>query len=123
VFQSVRYDYIGEYMTREHFTKRKDGEFVGIISRVTTSKRYKPNWVWQKVDHSTRSETEVKSVEKVREVVEAGEAGEAGEEEEPAPAGEATVMEKTQDKTNPSKKQVIFIKRKTLKKQPSPPPS
>lgn len=48
VFQSVRYDYIGEYMMRQHVTKGKDGEFVGIISRVTSSGRYKPNWVWQK---------------------------------------------------------------------------
>ena len=42
--------------------------------------------------------------------------GEEGEE-----AGEATVLEKTQDTPNPPPKKVIFVKRKTLKKQPSPP--
>jgi hypothetical protein len=122
VFQSVRYDYIGEYMTREHFTKRKDGEFMGIISRVTSSGRYKPNWVWQKVDPSNTTELEPKRVEKEAEEIgeEEEEKGkevvEAAEEQE----GEATVLEKTQDKPNPPKKKVIFVKRKTLKKQASP---
>ena len=117
VFQSVRYDYIGEYMMREHFTKRKDGEFVGIISRVTSSGRYKPNWVWQKVDHSStsRTESELKRDEKEEKEGEEGEEGEeAGE------AVEATVLEK-KDNPNPPPKKVIFVKRKTLKKQPSPP--
>jgi hypothetical protein len=116
VFQSVRYDYIGEYMMREHFTKRKDGEFMGIISRVTSSGRYKPNWVWQKVDHSsTSTTTETEEIrEEQKEEEEEEEVGEAEEE------GEATVLEKTQDKPNPAKKKVIFVKRKTLKKQPSP---
>ena len=104
VFQSVRYDYIGEYMMREHFTKRKDGEFMGIISRVTSSGRYKPNWVWQKVDHSTTSRTELE--------LKKGEEAGKGE--------EATVLEK-KDNPNPPQKKVIFVKRKTLKKQPSPP--
>ena len=95
VFQSVRYDYIGEYMMREHFTKRKDGEFVGIISRVTSSGRYKPNWVWQKVN---RSGSEPIKVEEIKEQEEEG-----------------------QEK--PQKKKVIYVKRKTLKKSPSPPSS
>jgi hypothetical protein len=117
VFQSVRYDYIGEYMMREHFTKRKDGEFMGIISRVTSSGRYKPNWVWQKVDPSSTTELEPKQVENVQK------AEEVGEEEEELVASEATAaVESTQDKSNPAKKKVIFVKRKTLKKQPSPSP-
>jgi hypothetical protein len=44
VFQSVRYDYIGEYMI-----KKQDAVFKGIISRVTSTGRYKPNWIWQKI--------------------------------------------------------------------------
>ena len=44
VFQSVRYDYIGEYMI-----KKQDAIFKGIISRVTSTGRYKPNWIWQKI--------------------------------------------------------------------------
>jgi hypothetical protein len=128
VFQSVRYDYIGEYMMREHFTKRKDGEFVGIISRVTSSGRYKPNWIWQKVDPSSTIELELKNVEqkKVEEVGEEKAEEKAEEKEEPEPpASEATVVESepTQDNPNPAKKKVIFVKRKTLKmkKQLSPP--
>jgi hypothetical protein len=117
VFQSVRYDYIGEYMMRQHFTKEKDGEFVGIISRVTSSGRYKPNWVWQKVDRqSSISEplSEASEVSGASEVIRVGEA------EEKEDVGEVTGAEKTQDKQNPPKKKVIFVKRKTLKKQPSP---
>ena len=114
VFQSVRYDYIGEYMMREHFTKGKDGEFMGIISRVTSSGRYKPNWVWQKVDPSSTRELEMKRDEKVKEE---NKVEEVGEEE---PAREATVTDSTQDKPNPPKKKVIFVKRKTLKKTSSP---
>jgi hypothetical protein len=128
VFQSVRYDYIGEYMTREHFTKRKDGEFMGIISRVTSSGRYKPNWVWQKVDPSNTTELEQKRVEKEAEEIGEEEKEEKGKEEKgkeeveaaEEQEGEATVLEKTQDTSNPPKKKVIFVKRKTLKKQPSP---
>jgi hypothetical protein len=124
VFQSVRYDYIGEYMMREHFTKRKDGEFVGIISRVTSSGRYKPNWIWQKVDPSSTTELELKNVEqnKEKKAEEVGEEKEEEEEENEPPASEATVVESEpkQDKPNPAKK-LIFVKRKTLKKQLSPP--
>jgi len=50
VFQSVRYDYIGEHMIKEHVEKQKDACFMGILSRVTTAGRYKPNWVWQKTN-------------------------------------------------------------------------
>lgn len=45
VFQSVRYDYIGNYMHAHHTA---DGIFKGIISRLTSSNRHKPNWIWQK---------------------------------------------------------------------------
>ena len=117
VFQSVRYDYIGEYMMREHFTKRKDGEFVGIISRVTSSGRYKPNWVWQKVDPSNTTKLEPKRVENVQKAEEVREE-KIGEEE--VGEKEQDVSEAT-DAPNPAKKKVIFVKRKTLKKQPSPP--
>lgn len=102
VFQSVRYDYIGEYMMREHFSKEKDGEFVGIISRVTSSGRYKPNWVWQKVN---RLESE-KSVESEKLELKEEEKGQEQQEE--------------QDEKKPAKKKVIFVKRKTLKKTTSP---
>jgi hypothetical protein len=115
-------------MTREHFTKRKDGEFMGIISRVTSSGRYKPNWVWQKVDPSNTTELEQKRVEKEAEEIGEEEKEEKGKEEKgkeeveaaEEQEGEATVLEKTQDTSNPPKKKVIFVKRKTLKKQPSP---
>ena len=107
VFQSVRYDYIGEYMMKEHFTKGKDGEFVGIISRVTSSGRYKPNWVWQKINpgDEKKETTEPVEEEEVKEEEKEKEEGE-GEGE-----GEVKVP----------KKKVIFVKRKTLKKTPTPP--
>jgi hypothetical protein len=107
VFQSVRYDYIGEYMMREHFTKRKDGEFMGIISRVTSSGRYKPNWVWQKVNRSTSEPRKVEEIEEQQEEGQGKEEEGQGKEEE----GES----------KPQKKKVIYVKRKTLKKSPSPP--
>jgi hypothetical protein len=116
VFQSVRYDYIGEYMMREHFTKRKDGEFMGIISRVTSSGRYKPNWVWKKVDRleSTRVAIEEGSNAQEKEV-------EKSTEEE----GERQEGERQEGEAKLPKKKVIFVKRKTLKKISSPdsPPS
>jgi len=46
VFQSVRYDYIGNYMLAHHAA---DAQYKGIISRITSSKRHKPNWIWQKI--------------------------------------------------------------------------
>ena len=64
VFQSVRYDYIGEHMMREHADKKKDGVFKGIISRVTTSGRYKPNWVWQKINPLSEGRVEEEETEK-----------------------------------------------------------
>ena len=112
VFQSVRYDYIGEYMTREHMNKKNDGVFKGIISRVTTSGRYKPNWVWQKVNPSTvnpREEAEEEAQEESRE--ESREEAQEESREEP--------RKEPQEKV--SKKKVIFVKRKTLKKTPPSP--
>jgi hypothetical protein len=121
VFQSVRYDYIGEYMMKQHVEKGQDGEFVGIISRVTSSGRYKPNWVWRKVDprHRSSSEPESKRVEEQEEsniVEERGKGEEGGEEM-------AAVETKIQDEPSVPKKKVIFVKRKTLKKQASPSPN
>jgi hypothetical protein len=110
VFQSVRYDYIGEYMMREHFTKRKDGEFEGIISRMTSSGRYKPNWVWHKVDPS---ETMVKEVESEQQ-----EQKEQSKEEQEQSKEE---QEQSKEAEKLPKKKIIFTKRKTLKKPSSPP--
>ena len=45
VFQSLRYDYIGN-----HMRKKSNAVFKGIISRVTSSGRFKPNWIWQKTE-------------------------------------------------------------------------
>jgi len=92
---------------REHFTKRKDGEFMGIISRVTSSGRYKPNWVWQKVNRSTSEPRKVEEIEEQQEEGQGKEEEGQGKEEE----GES----------KPQKKKVIYVKRKTLKKSPSPP--
>jgi hypothetical protein len=45
IFQSMRYDYIHEFMRTQ-----PDAEYRGIISRMTYARqtRYKPNWIWQK---------------------------------------------------------------------------
>jgi hypothetical protein len=110
VFQSVRYDYIGEHMMKEHVENKQDAEFIGILSRVTSSGRYKPNWVWQKVNRST-STSEPRKVEEIEEQQEEGE----GKEEE----GEGKEEE---GEGKPKKKKVIYVKRKTLKKSPSPSP-
>ena len=97
VFQSVRYDYIGDHMIKEHVEKQKDAEFKGILSRVTTGGRYKPNWVWQKTNGATASSV----VEK--ESVNKGE-GEKGE-------------EKGEKKSAIPKKKIVFEKNKTVKKK------
>ena len=118
VFQSVRYDYIGEYMTSQHMNKKNDGIFKGIISRVTTSGRYKPNWVWQKIDRSQQLSSEVQTEEEEEEKTKREKSKEKEIEEESENLEE--VETKTQDKSSPPKKKVIFVKRKTLKKQASP---
>jgi hypothetical protein len=45
IFQSMRYDYIHEFMLTQ-----LDAEYRGVISRMTYARqtRYKPNWIWQK---------------------------------------------------------------------------
>jgi hypothetical protein len=98
VFQSVRYDYIGDHMIKEHVEKQKDAEFKGILSRVTTGGRYKPNWVWQKTNGATAS-----SVESVNK----GE-GEKDEEKD---------EEKGEKKSAIPKKKIVFEKNKTVKKK------
>jgi hypothetical protein len=116
VFQSVRYDYIGEYMIKEHVENKKDGEFKGIISRVTTSGRYKPNWIWQKVHHShshSNFESDINRSQEEQQVEEVPK-------EENVSEVEVVEESSERDKSNPSKKKVIFVKRKTLKKQNSP---
>ena len=84
-------------MIKEHVEKQKDAEFKGILSRVTTGGRYKPNWVWQKTNGATASSV----VEK--ESVNKGE-GEKGE-------------EKGEKKSAIPKKKIEFEKNKTVKKK------
>jgi hypothetical protein len=45
IFQSMRYDYIHEFMLTQ-----PDAEYRGVISRMTYARqtRFKPNWIWQK---------------------------------------------------------------------------
>jgi hypothetical protein len=121
VFQSVRYDYIGEYMINEHMNKQKDGRFKGIISRVTTSGRYKPNWVWQKINPSEAEEAVEEESEK--EQAEQGqEQAEQGQEQAEQGQEQAEEQEQGQEQTEKklAKKKIIFVKRKTLKKTPPP---
>jgi len=124
VFQSVRYDYIGEYMTREHMNKKNDGVFKGIISRVTTSGRYKPNWVWQKVNPSTvnpREEAEEEAQEESREESREEAQEESREESREEAQEESREEPRKEPQEKVSKKKVIFVKRKTLKKTPPSP--
>ena len=118
VFQSVRYDYIGAYMTNEHMSKKRDGVFKGIISRVTTSGRYKPNWIWQKINPTELEESQEKEDEEV-ETTKEGKRQE--EKEEQGEQDEQPISEESEKKL--PKKKVIFVKRKTLKKTPPSPPS
>ena len=123
VFQSVRYDYIGEYMMRQHITKGKDGEFVGIISRVTSSGRYKPNWVWQKVNPlSSSSESRQEEPEEQEEEPSKQEEEPSRQEEQRQEEQEEQRQEeqRQEESDKPKKKRIIFVKRKTLKKLPSP---
>lgn len=118
VFQSVRYDYIGEYMLNEHVNKKQDGVFKGIISRVTTSGRYKPNWIWQKVNPAEFEKPEFKDVVEKVETKEEGKKQEEKEEKEE----QEEQFESEQGEKKLPKKKVIFVKRKTLKKTPPSPP-
>jgi hypothetical protein len=141
VFQSVRYDYIGEYMLKEHAEKRKDAVFRGILSRVTTAGRYKPNWVWQKInpdviemegkgeegkgeegkgeegkgEEGKGEEVKEQNVEIVT-VVKEEESEESKSEESKSEEG------KSEEQGKVPKKKVIFMKKKTLKKTPTPTP-
>ena len=109
VFQSVRYDYIGEYMLKEHAEKRKDAVFRGILSRVTTAGRYKPNWVWQKINPD---------------IIEMEGKGEEGKEHnvEIVTVVKEEEQGKSEEEGKVPKKKVIFVKKKTLKKTPTPTP-
>jgi hypothetical protein len=116
-------------MMREHFTKEKDGEFMGVISRVTSSGRYKPNWVWQKVNRSS-STSEPRKVEEIEEGQEKQEEGQEKQEEGQGKQeegqgkqeeGQGKEGQEKQEEGKPQKKKVIYVKRKTLKKSPSPP--
>jgi len=104
VFQSVRYDYIGQHMIKEHVEKQKDAEFKGILSRVTTGGRYKPNWVWQKTNGASASSVVEKESVK-------GEEKGKGEDAPDAPdASESEIPKK--------KNKIVFKKNKTVKKTP-----
>lgn len=45
VFQSIRYNLI-----REYIQKLKDAKFMGVIARKTYGGRFKPNWIWKKLN-------------------------------------------------------------------------
>jgi hypothetical protein len=90
-------------MIKEHVEKQKDAEFKGILSRVTTGGRYKPNWVWQKTNGSS-APLETKSMEKVEKVEKV--------------ADEKPVPEKS--KVPILRKKIVFEKNKTVKKKPTP---
>ena len=45
VFQSIRYNLI-----REYIQKFDDAKFMGVISRKTYGGRFKPNWIWKKIN-------------------------------------------------------------------------
>ena len=108
VFQSVRYDYIGQHMIKEHVEKQKDAEFKGILSRVTTGGRYKPNWVWQKTNGASASESSV--VEKESAKKEEKGKGEDADAPDVPDAPESEIPKK--------KKKIVFEKNKTVKKKP-----
>jgi hypothetical protein len=146
VFQSVRYDYIGEYMIKEHAEKRKDAVFRGILSRVTTAGRYKPNWVWQKInpdvieiegegeegkernvetvvkEQEGRSEQESKSEESKSEESKSEESRSEESKSEESKSEESKSEESKSEEGKLPKKKVIFVKKKTLKKMPTPTP-
>jgi hypothetical protein len=44
IFQSMRYDYINEFMLT-----LPNAKFIGVISRKTYAGRFKPNWIWTKI--------------------------------------------------------------------------
>ena len=99
VFQSVRYDYIGDYMIKEHVEKQKDAEFKGIMSRVTTGGRYKPNWIWQKTNGASSASENVKETKEDK-----------GKEAAAAAAPEPPAV-----KSDVPKKKIVFKKNKTKK--------
>jgi hypothetical protein len=146
VFQSVRYDYIGEYMIKEHAEKRKDAIFRGILSRVTSAGRYKPNWVWQKInpdvieiegegeegkernvetvvkEQEGKSEQESKSEESRSEESKSEESKSEESKSEESKSEESKSEESKSEEGKLPKKKVIFVKKKTLKKMPTPTP-
>jgi hypothetical protein len=107
VFQSVRYDYIGQHMIKEHVEKQKDAEFKGILSRVTTGGRYKPNWVWQKTNGSSESASSVVEKESVK-----------GEEKGKGEGEDADAPDAPESEIPKKKNKIVFKKNKTVKKNP-----
>jgi len=45
VFQSIRYNLI-----RDHIKKLDKAKFMGVIARKTYGGRFKPNWIWKKIN-------------------------------------------------------------------------
>jgi hypothetical protein len=94
-------------MIKEHVEKQKDAEFKGILSRVTTGGRYKPNWVWQKTNGSSASVSSVVEKESAKKE----EKGKGADADADAPdASESEIPKK--------KKKIVFEKNKTVKKKP-----
>ena len=63
IFQSMRYDYIHEFMLTQ-----PDAEYRGVISRMTYARqtRYKPNWIWQKRGGSEQPKGKDKKVAAIK---------------------------------------------------------
>ena len=112
VFQSVRYDYIGQHMIKEHVEKQKDAEFKGILSRVTTGGRYKPNWVWQKTNGASASSLVEKESGKKGEDADAPDAPDT-----PDVPNAPNVPDAHELEIQKKKKKIIFEKNKTIKKK------
>jgi hypothetical protein len=106
-------------MMKEHAEKRKDAVFRGILSRVTTAGRYKPNWVWQKINPDV-IEMEGKNEQEQEGKSEKEQEGKSEKEQEGK--NEQEQEGKSEQEGKVPKKKVIFMKKKTLKKTPTPTP-
>jgi hypothetical protein len=92
-------------MIKEHVEKQKDAEFKGILSRVTTGGRYKPNWVWQKTNGASASS--VLEKESVK-----------GEEKGKGEGEDADAPDVPESEIPKKKNKIVFKKNKTVKKNP-----
>jgi hypothetical protein len=85
-------------MIKEHVEKQKDAEFKGIMSRVTTGGRYKPNWIWQKTNGASSASENVKETK-----------------EDKGKEAAAAAPEPPAVKSDVPKKKIVFKKNKTKK--------